>query len=131
MNITYTIPQLIVAVRGRDILPPRPFALSKPLGLFCNIFSPIWVLLYVAIFCFPTFIPVTAQSMNFLSVIAVGALLFIGLSWWLGKRKTFTGPDVVIDGVRQSSVVSGKDAGGVSGALNENTGDRKTAMVEA
>jgi hypothetical protein len=41
--------------------------------------------------------------MNYLSVIFVGALLFIILSWFLAKRKTFTGPHVVFIGVDESA----------------------------
>lgn len=107
LNVTYTVPQAIVAIRGRDkVLPPRPFALGKWTGLFCNVFSCIWIAMYTVWFCFPTFIPVEAQNMNYLSVIAVGALLFIGLSWFLGKCKTFTGPKVVFEGLSQPADLS-------------------------
>lgn len=100
LNITYMAPQAIVAIRGRDkVLPPRPFAMGHWTGLFCNVFSTLWVAMYTVWFCFPTFLPVEAKSMNYLSVIAVGVLLFILLSWFLGKRKTFTGPNVVFEGV--------------------------------
>ncbi|KAK4935467.1 hypothetical protein LTR10_023483 [Elasticomyces elasticus] len=117
LNATYTVPQAIVAIRGRDkVLPPRPFALGKWTGLFCNIFSSLWIAMYTVWFCFPTFIPVKAQNMNYLSVIAVGALLFIALSWFLGKRKTFTGPKVVFEGV--------------SGSIDLSTG-HNTRAVEA
>jgi choline transport protein len=104
LNITYTVPQAIVAIRGREkVLPPRPFALGKSTGLFCNVFSSLWIAMYAVWFCFPSFLPVTAQSMNYLSVIAVGSMLFIGLSWWLGKRKTFIGPNVVFEGEAQAA----------------------------
>ncbi|KEF63764.1 uncharacterized protein A1O9_01742 [Exophiala aquamarina CBS 119918] len=104
LNATYTVPQAILAVCGRDkILPPRPFALGRWTGLFCNIFSSLWIAMYTVWFCFPTFLPVEAQNMNYLSVIAVGELFFIGLSWFLGKRKTFTGPKVVFEGLHLSA----------------------------
>lgn len=107
LNVTYTVPQAIVAIRGREnVLPPRPFALGRHTGLFCNVFSTLWIAMYAVFYCFPTFIPVEAKNMNYLSVIAVGALLFIGLSWWLGKRKTFTGPNVVFEGLNPSAGLS-------------------------
>jgi choline transport protein len=104
LNITYTVPQAIVAIRGRDkVLPARPFALGKWTGLFCNTFSSLWIAMYTFWFCVPTVIPTTALSMNYVSVIFVAALLFITVSWFLGKRKTFTGPNVVLDGVAHSA----------------------------
>ena len=107
LNITYTVPQAIVAIRGRDnVLPRRPFALGKWTGLFCNIFSSLWVGLYTFWFCVPTVIPTTALSMNYVSVIFVAVLLFIALSWVFGKRKTFVGPNVVFEGTGVASGVS-------------------------
>lgn len=103
LNITYTVPQAIVAIRGRDkVLPPRPFALGKWTGLFCNTFSSLWIAMYTFWFCVPTIIPTTAMSMNYVSVIFVAALSFIAVSWFLGKRKTFTGPNVVLEGLAHS-----------------------------
>lgn len=101
LNTTYVVPQAIVAIRGREsgVLPPRPFALGKRTGLFCNVFSSLWVTMYAFWFCVPTVIPTQAVSMNYVSVIFVGALSFIGLSWIFGKRKTFVGPSVVFEGV--------------------------------
>lgn len=127
LNVTYTVPQAILAIRGRDkVLPPRPFALGKWLGLFCNVFSSIWIAMYTVWFCFPTFLPVEAQNMNYLSVIAVGALLFIGLSWFLGKRKTFVGPDVVFEGVSQSLGLStSRDTQEEVDTLGNRSGDLK------
>ena len=117
LNVSYTVPQAILAFRGREkILPPRPFALGKYTGLFCNVFSSLWIAMYTVFYCFPTFIPVEVKNMNYLSVIASGALLFIGLSWWLGKRKTFTGPDVKFEGETQPvDLASYQNAGVVEG----------------
>ena len=127
LNITYAIPQAVVAVRGRDnVLPPRPFALGKWSGFFCNTFSSIWVAMYVFWFCLPTTIPTLALSMNYVSVILVGALSFIGLSWFLGKRKTFTGPNVVFEGVAQFAASSaGSSTGGLEMTISRQ-GDMKS-----
>lgn len=126
LNVTYTVPQAIVAIRGRDnVLPPRPFAMGKWTGLFCNVFSSVWIAMYTVWFCFPTFLPVEAQNMNYLSVIAVGTLLFIGLSWFLGKRKTFTGPNVVFEGVAQSLDLSASTATEEVDAMEGRQGDMK------
>lgn len=100
LNVTYVIPQAIVVIRGRDkVLPKRQFDLGPVFGPFCNIFSSLWIMLFSVLFCFPVFLPVTAQNMNYLSVVAVGVCLFILALWWCGKRKTFTGPKIELEGL--------------------------------
>ncbi|KAK3722687.1 hypothetical protein LTR37_002258 [Vermiconidia calcicola] len=100
LNITYTIPQFMVLLRGRkNVLPARSFDLGPIFGAFCNIFSTAWVALYAILFCFPIFLPVEAVSMNYVIVVMAGTALFIALTWWLpgGKRGRFTGPNVDIE----------------------------------
>ena len=93
LNVTYAVPQAIVLIRGRErILPKRPFNLGPFLGPICNGFSMLWVPFITILFCFPTLLPTTAKSMNYVSVIASGISLLILISWWAGKRKTFSGP---------------------------------------
>ncbi|KAJ5136505.1 amino acid transporter, partial [Penicillium atrosanguineum] len=100
LNLTYALPQAILLVRGRErILPKRPFALGRLLGPICNAFSIIWVLFITILFCFPTSVPTTVASMNYVSVIIVGISFLILISWWGGKRKTFSGPTVEIQGL--------------------------------
>lgn len=93
LNVTYALPQAILFVRGREsILPRRSFSLSKGVGSVCNAFSTLWVLFITIMFCFPTSIPTTVADMNYVSVIITGISALILISWWGGKRKTFTGP---------------------------------------
>lgn len=93
LNLTYAVPQAILLVRGRvRILPKRSFALGRHIGPICNAFSILWVLFITIMFCFPTSIPTTVADMNYVSVIVVGISFLILVSWWGGKRKTFTGP---------------------------------------
>ena len=97
LNITYAIPQGIALVRGRkNTLPSRQFDLGTAFGVFCNAFSVVWVALFSVIFCFPYFRPVKASTMNYVSVIMAGVVLFMALLWFLNKRKTFTGPEAVM-----------------------------------
>ncbi|OOQ82084.1 putative amino acid permease [Penicillium brasilianum] len=100
LNSTYALPQAILLIRGRErVLPKRTFALGRHLGPICNAFSILWVLFITIIFCFPTSIPTTAASMNYVSVIIVGISVLILVSWWAGKRKTFFGPTIEIQGL--------------------------------
>lgn len=93
-NITCTIPQAIVLFRGRQLLPPRYLNLGNIFGPVINGFSLLYMCLYTVLFCFPIFLPAKADSMNYVSVVFVGALIFIAAMWWGGKRKTFVGPNV-------------------------------------
>lgn len=95
LNATYALPQGVALFRGRkNALPRRHFDLGALFGAFCNGFSVLWVALFTIIFCFPITRPVTAESMNYVSVIIFGACVFVALLWWCDKRKTFTGPGV-------------------------------------
>jgi choline transport protein len=107
LNVTYVIPQAVVVIRGRDnVLPERQFKLGPILGAFCNIFSTLWLILFSVLFCFPVFLPVTLQNMNYLSVVIGGVCLFILILWWGGKRKTFVGPAIELAGMEVLSAMA-------------------------
>lgn len=63
LNITFTVPQGILATRGRGHLPKRPFNLGK-FGYAINIFSVLWLIVSGIFFCFPATNPTTVESMN-------------------------------------------------------------------
>lgn len=93
LNICYVIPQAIVLLRGRDaVLRRRAFALGKYFGLFCNTVAVLWVAVILVFFCLPLTIPTTVHEMNYASVVLAGFIVLIGIGWWGGKRRTFTGP---------------------------------------
>ncbi|KAJ8098807.1 amino acid/polyamine transporter I [Lipomyces tetrasporus] len=97
LNITYVIPQAIVAYRGREkVLPPRFFRLPRYIGYFINWLSTIWVIFVSVLFCLPSAMPVVGSpaSMNYTSVVFVGVLALVLLLWVFDKRKKFVGPDV-------------------------------------
>lgn len=103
-NLTCAIPQTIVLIRGRRILPRRYFDLGMVGGTFCNIFSTLYAALYTVLFCFPLVLPVAADSMNYLAVVLVGALVLCTILWWGGKRHTFHGPSLQSEGVAVDSL---------------------------
>ena len=109
LNISYTIPQAVLLFRGnRDAhLPARHFNLGKWLGPFCNIFSIAWMAFYTVMFCFPLKTPTDAQGMNYVCVIVLAAVIFIGVLWFgTGKRHSFTGPIVEIDAVQAVNIAT-------------------------
>ncbi|KAK2670464.1 hypothetical protein RAB80_012886 [Fusarium oxysporum f. sp. vasinfectum] len=97
-NITCALPQAILIIRGRSVMPKRYFDLGRITGTFCNVFASCYALLYTILFCFPLSLPVTAESMNYQAVVLVGTLALITVLWWGGKRKSFHGPVLEADG---------------------------------
>lgn len=90
-NISYAIPQLVLVIRGRHILPKCYFRLGKWYGLFCNIFSPLAVAVLCVLFSFPATNPTTVDSMNYSSVVLIGLLAILAVLWLLVGKK-FEGP---------------------------------------
>jgi choline transport protein len=97
LNITYTIPQTILVIHGRERLPKRAFNLGR-FGYFCNIMAPI-ILIFDGVFvCLPFTIPTTAQSMNYASVVIVG-LFMIVIAVWFMIGKNYEGPEVSMENI--------------------------------
>ncbi|KAF7597026.1 hypothetical protein BBP40_011392 [Aspergillus hancockii] len=93
LYITYAVPQGIVLWRGRDaVLPEHSFDLGRIFGPFCNIFSCLWMSLYMVVLCLPIYIPVAAETMNYVFVVVIGSLVFIAVMWIFQGRTSFTGP---------------------------------------
>ncbi|KAI4123416.1 MAG: hypothetical protein LQ338_005269 [Usnochroma carphineum] len=93
LNITYAVPQGILATRGRKkSLPERPFDLGS-VGLVCNILAPLLVTVFGTFICLPPQLPVTTINMNYTPVILVG-LFGIILGLWFTRGKKFIGPKI-------------------------------------
>ena len=64
MNITYTVPQGILATCGRQRLPRRSFDLGPVVGYAVNVFSVLWLIVSGIFFCFPVTNPTSLGNMN-------------------------------------------------------------------
>ncbi|BCS28163.1 uncharacterized protein APUU_61211S [Aspergillus puulaauensis] len=93
LNISYTVPQSILLVRGRHILPKRYFNLGW-LGLISNVFSTLWIVLLGVLICMPPNLPVSLSSMNYTPVILVGIFVMINIIWMVSGRASFEGPRI-------------------------------------
>ncbi|GAQ33308.1 choline transporter [Aspergillus tubingensis] len=91
LNITYTVPQAILLVRGRSLLPQRYLKLNFT-GYMCNAFSVLWIVLLAVLICMPPNLPVTTGSMNYICIILIAVFLLINLLWFAIGRKNFEGP---------------------------------------
>ena len=64
LGVSYAIPPAINCLRGRKMLPPRPFVLPGPLGWMCNLLGIAYVILTTVLFLFPPDLPVTGSNMS-------------------------------------------------------------------
>ncbi|PTU17604.1 hypothetical protein P175DRAFT_0512316 [Aspergillus ochraceoroseus IBT 24754] len=92
LDISYGIPIAVNCLRGRNMLPERPFVLPSALGWIANIIALSYISLTTVLFLFPPGIPVTGSSMNY-CVAAFGIIFIVSaLQWVFDGRKNFTGP---------------------------------------
>ena len=68
LGVSYAIPPAINCLRGRKMLPPRPFVLPGPLGWICNLLGIAYVIVTTVLFLFPPTLPVTGSNMSASSI---------------------------------------------------------------
>ena len=103
LNITYAIPQGLIAVRGRkNVLPDHPFDLGW-VGYVCNFLSPILVTVVGVLICFPPELPVTSRNINYTPVVLV-ALSLVILCFWFTIGHRFEGPKIDWDVLKSVKV---------------------------
>lgn len=90
------LPQGILLIRGRGILPPRHFQLGR-WGYFVNTTAVAWVVFLDVMYCFPTTMPATPQNMSYVSVVSVGLVAIVLVMWFATKKRTFKGPKIDYD----------------------------------
>ncbi|WWD20084.1 hypothetical protein CI109_104558 [Kwoniella shandongensis] len=97
LNISYSIPILLVLVRGRHILrppslPAPTFTLGPILGPICNVIGLAFTALTTVFFLFPPELPVTGTNMNYAVVVLAIVTIISVLTWIIDGRKNFIGP---------------------------------------
>ena len=103
LNITYSIPQGLVAIRGRrNVLPDHPFNLGR-MGYACNFLSPVLVAVVGVLICFPPELPVTRSNINYTPVVLV-ALASVILGFWFTIGHRFQGPKIDWDSLKSRRV---------------------------
>ncbi|KAI8975131.1 amino acid/polyamine transporter I [Mycotypha africana] len=91
INVSYGLPLLCRLFGVRDEMPKGPFSLGK-LSIPLNIISIVWVCFFSVILCIPSVSPVTAETMNWASVMICGIMGFSIIFWLISGRKNYTGP---------------------------------------
>jgi choline transport protein len=105
MYLSYVLPIAYMLAHGRSKLAAAdygPFKLGKGLGVILNLISIVWLVVSIVFSTFPSAMPVTAETMNYSSVVMAGWMLFGSVYYWGWGRKSFKVPEV-----RMSNVVVG------------------------
>ncbi|KAI9661002.1 MAG: hypothetical protein M1821_009329 [Bathelium mastoideum] len=104
LDWSYCIPILCKMVFGR--FKPGPFYLGK-FGFFINLWAVLWTLFVSIIFILPTIRPVTAENMNYASVILAAVVIFAVIYWYASGRFYYTGPRVKAQLIEESNGIDG------------------------
>lgn len=91
--LSYSAPTVMLLMYGRDKFPHGPFFWPK-FGPFANVVVICWTGFVLVIYSFPLFLPVEADSMNYMSVVVIFAFLYALGYWVLYGRKHYTLMDV-------------------------------------
>jgi len=89
LQIGYVTPVIVVLIRGRKILPPRPYFDLGRWGYPVNIISVCWSMIIIVMYLSPLYVPVTIpyiEDMNWSCLIVGATLLFPGI-WWVWKAR--------------------------------------------
>ncbi|KAL9129691.1 MAG: hypothetical protein Q9217_001933 [Psora testacea] len=98
LGISYAIPPAINCIRGRKMLPPRPFVLPAPVGWFANMLGIAYVIVTTVLFIFPPELPVTGSNMNYCIVAFFIILVISVVQWFVDGRRNYKGPQVELVG---------------------------------
>ncbi|KAI5480288.1 glycoside hydrolase family 16 protein [Pseudohyphozyma bogoriensis] len=106
LQVSYTIPMILVLVRGNAVLEPEgaPQRTLK-LGIWrvpINIAALIFATVTNVFFVFPPSLPVTPSNMNYVIVVVAVVVLLSGITWVVDARKNFHGPAAMEQRILQS-----------------------------
>ncbi|KFA80665.1 hypothetical protein S40288_01791 [Stachybotrys chartarum IBT 40288] len=91
LTASYAVPIAISFVTGRKQVRRGNFYLGK-LGAFANVIAIAWSMLAMPLFCMPSYLPVTAATVNYAPVVFVAAMAISGLWYWVWGHKHYAGP---------------------------------------
>ena len=94
---SYLVPIIYFMIYGRPNLATHEFGffkMPKLLGLGLNLLSCAWLVLAIVFSTFPTIMPVTAQNMNYSTVVMVGWVGLGGIYYVVSGKKKFRVPIV-------------------------------------
>ncbi|CAG7923778.1 unnamed protein product [Penicillium olsonii] len=103
LTLSYACPIVVSLVGGRKQVRNGQFYCGT-FGLVCNIISLAWSLLVIPLFCMPTSIPVSAETVNYAPVVFVAFILIASAWYWVWGYEKYSGPPTVDDEYNSSEV---------------------------
>lgn len=95
--ISYTIPIVCSLLDGRSNFDkPHYFSLGKIGGTTLNVISILWMVFVWIWLCFPLYIPVTGNTMNYAVVVFFIVVLISAVNWFCYSAKHFTAPEPML-----------------------------------
>ncbi|KAG7420058.1 amino acid/polyamine transporter I [Fusarium sp. MPI-SDFR-AT-0072] len=91
LTASYATPIAISLATGRKQVKTGQFYLGK-FGAVANWIALAWSLLAMPLFCMPSAIPVTAETVNYAPVVFVFACMVSGIWYWVWGHKNYAGP---------------------------------------
>ena len=79
----------------RSNISPGPFWMKGITGFIMNGIACAYIVVFIVIFCFPYYLPATALTMNYASLIAGGLTIFVA-AWYLVGCRGYTGPPALL-----------------------------------
>lgn len=86
--ISYSVPIALLLRSGRSKFNHGPFW-NPRIGKVANYVVLMWTLVALVMYCFPYYLPVEIDEMNYCSVVIVGFLVLIGIMWVAHARKHY------------------------------------------
>lgn len=89
--ITYSICVVLLLMKGRSKFQHGPFWLKR-FGPIANVVTIAWTVNTTIFYCFPPYLPVTLNTMNYVSVVIVGIFTIVALWYVFFARRYYTPP---------------------------------------
>ncbi|KAL4960175.1 amino acid/polyamine transporter I [Aspergillus stella-maris] len=91
LTVSYASPVAVSLMGKRKAVKMGGFDLGV-FGVGCNVVALCWSALAVPLFCMPSYLPATAETVNYSCVVFVGFITVASLWYWLWGYKGFKGP---------------------------------------
>ncbi|KAH8705729.1 putative amino acid permease [Talaromyces proteolyticus] len=91
LTVSYAVPIAASLFTGRKQVKNASFNLGV-CGVFCNAVALCWTALAVPLFCMPTYLPVTAETVNYACVVFVAVIVIASGWYWIWGHKNYQGP---------------------------------------
>ncbi|KAJ6001079.1 hypothetical protein N7481_001488 [Penicillium waksmanii] len=93
---SYAIPITCSLLSKRSaVARPHYFSLGRGLGTALNLVSVVWIVFVFVWLCFPLYLPVTMDSMNWAVLVCAVVILISGINWLIHAKTGFHVPSAI------------------------------------